>query len=592
MLSDETLAGPLETKADTPYLHLVPKGYYANLEFRARMIRLGSSSREAAENLWIMCSRDILFYVNTFVWTHDPRKKPTELPFITYDYQDEAILEIVRCIEEGEDLPIEKSRDMGATWMVLVAFEWFWHFRSFNNFLVVSRNQGLVDSSGSPDTLFWKLDFLLEKQPGWLKPPVSRILLHIQNLETGSVIDGESTTGDVARGGRYTSILLDEFASVPDGQKVLSASRDATRSRIINSTPKGRGNAFYRFVAKAANKLTLHWSLHPEKAKGLSCDAEGKPTSPWYEREKLRASHPMEIAQELDIDYLTSDYVFFSVPTLERLKTEDCRIPFFCGDIEFNMQTLQPMADAFIDRERGPLNLWIFPKQDGNIPAGNYVLGVDISVGTGSSNSVISIGDKNTGQKVAEYVNAHLKPHELARVAVALARWFRSAKGPAFMVWESNGPGQIFGDMVIESKFRNFHYREDRTSILRKRSLKPGWFSTKESKMSLLGEYRRALSDGEFIQRSREALDEAESYIFTANGNVRHSSSVESSDPTDTGDNHGDRVIADALMWLGAKSVTPAIPDDRKPASNSFGARFLSRRKAERKAGREELYAV
>ncbi|KKM19999.1 hypothetical protein LCGC14_1649990, partial [marine sediment metagenome] len=183
-------------------------------------------------------------------------------------------------------------------------------------------------------------------------------------------------------------------------------------------------------------------------------------------------------------------------------------------------------------------------------------------------------------------------PHELARVAVALARWFRSAKGPAFMVWESNGPGQIFGDMVIESKFRNFHYREDRTSILRKRSLKPGWFSTKESKMSLLGEYRRALSDGEFIQRSREALDEAESYIFTANGNVRHSSSVESSDPTDTGDNHGDRVIADALMWLGAKSVTPAIPDDRKPASNSFGARFLSRRKAERKAGREELYAV
>lgn len=592
MLAVETLPEAIQAETNTPYLHLVPKGYYANLEFRKRMIRLGSSSREAAENLWIICSRDILFYVNVFVWTHDPRKKPTELPFITYEYQDKTILEIVRCVEEGEDLPIEKSRDMGATWMVLIVFEWFWHFRSFNNFLIVSRNQGLVDSSGSPDTLFWKLDFLLEKQPGWLKPPVARILLHLQNLGTGSVIDGESTTGDVARGGRYTSILLDEFASVPEGQRVLSASRDATRCRVLNSTPRGRGNAFYRFISKSRNKLTLHWSLHPEKAKDLSYDTNGKPTSPWYEGEKLRAPHPMEIAQELDIDYLTSDYVFFPVKTLERLKEEDCRTPFLRGDIEFNMQTLKPVPDAFIARDRGPLSLWLLPKQDGSIPMSDYVLGIDVSVGTGSSNSVISIGDKKTGQKVAEYVNSHLKPHELVRVAVALARWFRGAKGPAFMVWEANGPGQIFGDGVIESGFRNFHYREDRTSLLRKRSMKPGWWTTKESKMSLLGEYRRAISDGEFIQRSREALDEAESYIFTANGNVKHSASVESSDPTDTGDNHGDRVIADALMWVGIKSVAPAIPDDREPSPNSFRARFLARREKERKAGREELYAV
>ena len=592
MTSAETLVEPAETDTRTPYAHLVPKGYYANLEFRKRMIRLGSSSREAAENLWIMCSRDLLFYVNTFVWTHDPRKKPTELPFISYAYQDDVILDIARCIEEGEDLPIEKSRDMGATWMILIVFEWFWHFRSFNNFLIVSRNQDLVDSSGSPDTLFWKIDLILDRQPGWLKPPTRRILLHLQNLETGSVIDGESTTGDVGRGGRYTALLLDEFASVPDGQNVLSASRDATRCRIINSTPKGRGNAFYRFVAKSTHKLTLHWTLHPEKAKGLSYDADGKATSPWYEKQKQRASHPMEIAQELDIDYLESDYVFFPVKTLERLKEEDCRTPFFRGDIEFSSQTLEPVSDAFIARDRGPLSLWIIPKQDGSIPVGDYVLGVDISVGTGSSNSVISIGDKNTGQKVGEYVNAYLKPHELARVAVALARWFRGARGPAFMAWESNGPGQIFGDGVIESKFRNFHYREDRTSLLRKRSMKPGWFSTKESKMSLLGEYRRAISDGEFIQRSRAAFDEAESYVFTANGSVKHSASAESSDPTDTGDNHGDRVIADALMWLGVKSVAPSVSDDKKPAPNSFGARFLARRKAEHQAGRERLFAV
>lgn len=573
---------------ETPYSHIVPKGFYANLVFRKSMIRLGSSRPEYAENLWRMCSRDILFYINTFAWTHDPRPEVKELPFITYEFQDDVILEIKRCIEEGEDLPIEKSRDMGATWMILMVYEWMWHFKGFNNFLIVSRNKDLVDKTNSPATLFWKIDNILNHQPGWLVPATIRTDMSLVNLDNSSVIDGESTTGDVARGGRYLSILLDEFATVSEGKKVLSSTRDATRCRIVNSTPKGKANAFFKFISKAVHKLTLHWTLHPGKAKGLTYDSEGRPTSPWYENELVRASDPMEIAQELDIDYLGSDYIFFTAKVIDKLKDRDACRPFYRGDLEFSLETCRPMKEEpFRSVENGPLRLWFHPLQDGSVPQGRYALGVDIAVGTGSSNSVVSVIDRDTGRKMAEYVNSRIPPHELAKVAVALARWFRGRKGSAFMAWEANGPGFLFGEQVIATGFRNFHYRQDRTSMKRTVSDKPGWWSTQDTKMALLGEYRRALSRAEFIQYSMESFEECEAYVFTTGGRVVHSATLSNDDPTDSGENHGDRVIADALAWMIAMSDAKTIPEAPLP-EYGFGARFNARREAERKSRIEE----
>ena len=78
------------------------------------------------------------------------------------------------------------------------------------SFLLVSRVQDYVDKPGNPKALFWKIDFLLNNFPPWLKPrgyreANHRRLLHIENPENGSVIDGESTTGNVSRGDRRTA---------------------------------------------------------------------------------------------------------------------------------------------------------------------------------------------------------------------------------------------------------------------------------------------------------------------------------------------------------------------------------------------------
>jgi len=570
-----------------PYYDLVPKDFDANLNFRREMILIGCCDSAAAEELWIMCSRDPLFYINTFVFTYDPRRQPSALPFITYDYQDEAILTIDNALG-SHDLFIEKSRDMGASWLSIFGFEYRFHFQPLQSFLCVSRKEDLVDKTEDPDCLFWKIDFIHKNQPGWLRPNVNRNKLHIYNIDNGSTIDGSSTTGDVGRGGRRTAILLDEFASVDDGHAVLRATRDTTTCRLFNSTPKGTGNAFYDMKQTDVEKLRMHWSKHPIKSAGMytsengqlkiidtdfafAADYEfildGKMRSPWYDAECKRAAHTMEIAQELDIDYLGSDYQFFDGIVLDKIQREQVREPYLAGDLDFDLNTITP--HGFIERQKGPLLLWANVDAKGNLPEDrNYCLGVDVAAGTGASNSCITIGDCKTKEKIGEYAVNKFKPHELAKVAVAMARWLKGSTGTARLIWEANGPGREFGDTVIELGYRNVYYRVNERSLSKKQSDTPGWFSTKEGKLALLGDYRKALAASEFINRSYQAIREAREYVFTATGSVEHARSINTIDPTGARENHGDRVIADALCWRGMKefhtttSVQQEIPDN------------------------------
>lgn len=548
---------------------LVPKGLTENLLFRRRVIKLGCADSDYARELWIMCKRDLLFWMNTFVWTFNPRKKPSALPFITWEYQDGTLLEMDRILGK-EDLGMAKSRDMGATWMVLMLMLWRWQFHDLETFMLVSRKEDLVDKAQDPDTLFAKIDFALKYQPEWLKPKCTRNKLHLYNHSTGSTINGGSTTSDVTRGGRRTAIMFDEFASVDSGHAVMSASADVTECRLFISTPKGSGNAFYDIMNmpeyQDIKKVRLHWSVHPEKSLGLSYDTQGKPHSTWYDAQTKRRS-PYEIAQELDIDFLGSDYQYFEQSVLDRVESEDCRAPIVCGDLDFDPLTCEPAG--FIEASKGPLSLWAMPDGLRELPHDRqYVVGADISAGTGASNSVLSIGDRRTKDKIGEYVTKGMNPIEFARLAVALCRWLycekEDSKVGAYLIWESNGgPGQNFGTAVIENGYRNFYYRQNLTRLGKPGSDQPGWHSTKDTKQQLLMKYRQALSDGSFTQHSKAAVRECREYVYvSANNSVAHSRSINTIDPSASGDNHGDRVIADALLNLGLGEVGPVKPKE------------------------------
>jgi len=558
------------------------------LKWRRDMLALARKDVTHRSSLRKMCSEDLLFYINAFCWTYDPRLENPMVPFLTYEFQDETLLDLNDAVGK-RDICIKKSRDMGASWMLCALFEWRWHFKHGQSFLLVSRNEDYVDKPGNSKSLFWKIDYLIRNQPGWLLPRYTRTALRLTNEDNGSAIDGESTTGDVARGDRRTAIGMDEFAAfdVDAGYKALASTRDATKSRIFNSTPDGVGNAFYDVAhSDAVKQVVLHWTKHPVKAQGLYIGGDGKPKSPWYDAECKRCIHPQEIAQELDIDFQGSDFQFFDPKEIDRLVMQCCRPPSFVGDLNFDPATSQPKS--FVQRPGGPLRLWCGVDASGQVAHDRgYVIGADISAGTGSSNSVLSIADRNTGEKVGELVTPNLRPDELARYAVALCKWFHDAEGNgAFIIWEAPGPGRNFGDVVIELGYRHVYWKTKEESIARNTVPVPGWWPVKDAKRAVFGDYRRALLDGRFINRSREAMSELREIVYTANGSIEHSKATRTIDPSGARDNHGDRPTADALCCYALARRAPAIAlrEDIVPEGSILARRKLVEDKRRRLA--------
>lgn len=565
-----------------PHYDLVPKGWDDNLAFRIEMLERGRTSKEDADDLWRMCRDDLLFFANVFVWVIDPRKigsdRHPEGPFISYAFQDRTMLEILDAIENQHDYCILKSRDMGASWMCLIVMAWLWLFHPMTMFLLASRVKDDVDDAGNPKSMFVKLDYLLSKLPGWLKPPMERTSMHLRNLRTGSSIDGTSTQENMGRSDRRTAVLFDEFAAVDNGHAALAASRDVSGCRIFNSTPQGVGNAFYDMWERCACKTRLHWSEHPEKARGLytSVDGkleiidlqyqypagyefvlDGKLRSPWYDGECARAANSQEIAQELDCDFLGSGWQAFPQKMLDAHKAKFARPPFLVGDLEYDAETCEPLR--FHEHPKGSMRLWVAVNAAGKVPNDQeYVVGADISMGTGSSNSTISVYGRNTREKVAEFANAHIDPIDHAKLAMAVGKWFRSPGGEvARLIWENNGPGATFRKAVVLANYPRIYYQRDETHVTRKVSSDPGWNPTTSNKSAMLSSYRNALATGAIVNRSAEAVDECSGYVNEPNGEWVFAKAKNSYDPTGAKKNHGDRVIADALCWLLLEDIKP-----------------------------------
>ena len=516
----------------------------------------------------MMCARDLLFYVNTFVWTYDPRRDPPTVPMITWPFQDRALLELQAAIGD-HDLGIEKSRDMGASWLCLVAMEHAWHFQDYRSFLLVSRKASLVDSPGDPKCLFWKIEFIHEWQPDWLRPRLNqerdRKAMHMFNPDTNSTFNGEYTTGDVARGDRRTAILLDEFAFMDNAELVDAATADATSCRLINSTHSGTGHLFYQ-IREKIKFLRLHWSEHPEKAKGLYFK-DGKARSPWYDAECRRRGHPQLVAQELDIDPVGANFPLFGSAILEKHKEKHGRPPSATGELVFDPDTLEPKY--FEERDNGRLRLWANPGGDGRLPGGReYVVACDVSQGTGASNSTMSVADRRTGEKVAEFCfpGPDYPPSAHAQYAVALCRWMGASRPEvpgAYLIWEANGPGHLFWGEVKRLGYANYYYHENEKVPYREATKNPGYYTTKIQ--HLLEPYRDALRDEQFINHSHEAIQECQHFIYVQGTNKVEHTGAASFDPSGARENHGDRVVADALAWHVVKQSVGLPPPAALP---------------------------
>lgn len=561
----------------------------------------------------------VLLCLEAFAWCFEPRDKENvvcpgqrALPMVLWADGERAVRSICGAITEGHDLLLDKTRDTGATWDMDGVFWAYWLNRPGSSFLLSSRKEEYVDKRGDPKTLMWKVDWLNNHLPGWLLPKIERTHLHLGNLDNGSVIDGESTNPDMARGDRRLAIGMDEFSSVEQANQVLAATADAADARLFVGTPKGtghydaqgnlHGNCFgaLRFCGRIPI-ITLHWSNHPVKGKDKRrIWREGKIvwTSPWYERECARRASRQEIAQELDIDYLGSGDMFFDSDVLQAIRLERLRKPSYRGDIKYETKTLIEGVRYKLENVRwetssgGCAEIYedLYPDiQEQTRPRQerNYVAFADISLGTGASNSTLEVICVDTGEQIFELADSHASPEKFARDCVAVCLWV-GGQVDCLFGWEANGPGEIFGREVCRLGYKAVYGNTDTSLPWEPNDSQIGWHSDRNKKLRLFGDLRGDLARSEVIVHGEPVLVELEQCINYPSGGVGPSHLVE--EPEGARAAHGDRNISLA----GAAMLRKAQPrykfEEPGWAPDSIEGRIEMRRRERDRAAKAEQW--
>jgi hypothetical protein len=538
-----------------------------------------------------------------------------DVPFITWDIQDELFDALNAHVCSGKDILINKSRDMGASWCCLAYIHWEWLFHPGGEYLEMSRTKAYVDEYGNMKALLPKHDYINKWLPYWMLPPgvlpggKNRKCMHIKNELNGSTIDGESTTEFAASGDRRRIILLDEFAKVKYGKQIRSATGPASLCRFINSTVAGPGTEYSKWKTSGVDIFSLMYWDHPQKGVGRYAVQDPltkswEIRSLWFNIMEQQLSRS-EIAQEILAQDTESGDLFFELSNIITHIALFCCAPRHRLNIDFargvaddsikdiirgrkQHRGLHPKVRVAMHPD-GKLRVWA-ELIDGRLDQTySYTIGCDISKGHGSSNSVMSVLCNETKEKVAEWKDANTPPYLLARLAVALALWVGGSQPKQLprLIWEKNGPGKDFGKQVVTVMSYPHYYRTPKAegAVMEGVSKKYGWQSSKDNKRTLLREYDRAIASGNIINHSYSAMEEAKTYMEYGNGTIGPAELVD--DGEGALETHGDIVIADALCLLGSKKTKRESSDTDVPDTHKSVA-WRKRHALEKKKKRKE----
>jgi len=467
---------------------IVPKREIENINYRSQVLRDAGYDKGFQNDLMAASAESLLFWVNTFVWTFHQfdvegstgeryASEEVHCPFNSWEIQDILFERLIWHLANAKDILINKSREMGASWICAIFLHWLWLFRPNSQLLELSRTEPYVDQAGNMKALFQKHDYINTWLPEWMLPPMVsvgqkyRTKMHLYNVLNNACIDGESTTEHAASGDRRLVALLDEFAKVKHGRLMRSATRDAALMRIVNSTVAGPGTEYSKWKNDGTIIVfPLMWWDHPDKGLGRYVTQDSvtnawKIRSSWYDAEDLVRS-PREMAREIDADDLEAGSTFFTVTNIDKHIAIFGKPPKTQWDVDFIKGVPSDGISMILKKKdlkkiickrvvKGRLKIWINlvnGRLDQNL---DYVIGFDLSKGQGASNSVGSIKCRQTGEKVGEWVDANTPPYEMARIAMALALWIGGRKKLPFLKWDMNGdPGYDFGKIVV----KQFHY--------------------------------------------------------------------------------------------------------------------------------------
>jgi phage terminase large subunit len=272
-----------------------PPNLFEEMERRRKRLERCNADRDLQQLALEACAADRVLWLQDWVWTYDPRQPDAVMPFIPFPRQVEYLAWREERKAARERGVVEKSRDMGVTWLNVADQVHDWRFHDGHKGGFGSRKADLVDHGDDPDSIFAKVRFIVLWLPAWMRPAgfdTRRHATHMRlvNPANGNTLVGESGD-DIGRGGRSRVYDLDEAAHVERPLAVEAALSQNTDILFETSTPKGAGNPFAKRARGGVVKVfSFHWRQDPRKGEA------------WYAKQVAELD-PIVVAQEIDIDY-------------------------------------------------------------------------------------------------------------------------------------------------------------------------------------------------------------------------------------------------------------------------------------------------
>jgi len=636
------------------YSTLTPKNTVLNMRFRKLLLELGYDSQENAREIWMLCARDPLFFINTFCYLMETRERQEWntnnrygsnkiIPFITRKYQDDLIL---KCVEHlgRNDIIIPKSRETGISWIIAGALtSWDFIFHDQTHIGFVSKDLLSANNPDDPDALFSKLEFLLRRLPFWLFSPadyernISKNTL--KNIRNGSSITAYAAKGDIARGGRKAYLLMDEFHFFEHGEDyaAMDSTVHVTPCRVFVSTAnrdRGMAGAFYDVMTDDSRngvRVVVDWKDDEDKRRGLYHGKTKLGTDTYhlaiddvefwskFSNNDGTYKHPNKPGQNYPfivddrIRSLYYDHVWMRPGSTPQSIAAELDRNFGGATAQiFNPQLLAsamektkpPLMQGDIVRNPSKQNEWMFESLmlggltslwcllvDGRPPKGEYSIGADVAAGTGGGWS---------SYLVLEVIERNSGDHvfewrsnRLDPIQFGeLAVWVCKWFWNGYLVPEVNGPlGQLFINKVVKDLRYGNVYHELKARIAYRQVTEKIGYVNNDRGLALLKNMESAVRDKRVQLNSLLALKECGRY-FMKNGRLVHSAAEVTDDGAGMGLAHGDAAIALGCSVLGIDGYQVKRESDVKNEAphGSFQWRREQYEKSMKKIGQKSYW--
>lgn len=171
-------------------------------------------------------------------------------------------------------------------------------------------------------------------------------------------------------------------------------------------------------------------------------------------------------------------------------------------------------------------------------------IGIDVGEGVGQSDSTIQVFFADNREQAAEFASNSIRPTDLGRLAVDLARYYNDAL--ICCVRKMHGITTLRA-ILDECQYPHVWRTKvtDRTTEFSAKNY--GWPGGESSSPYLFGKWIDAMQRDEVILRSLLTIEQHRQYIYDERGRITHQQLVDV--PVEVRERHGDLVVACALAY-------------------------------------------